>query len=146
MFLYCITPYEKLESNFIKVGICENICLLKDRYSTYYGESCRYYYVKIKDKISEIKIHKKLKDLGLHLENELFSYNKVYDFYFYIKMLKDFENADGDNNDNCSDTTLIFNKKEEKKETDLYIYEQKHMFDFIINMSEKLQLKKYFDI
>lgn len=143
MFLYCISPHEKIEGNFIKIGICENISLLKDRYKTYYGESCRYHYVNVESKKCENKLHNELKKLGLHLENELFSYNKIYDFYFYVQMLKKFENV---NNDNYLNTSLINNKKLDESKVDLYTYEEKHMFDFIINMFEKLQSKKRFDI
>lgn len=144
MFLYCISPHEKIEGNFIKIGICENISLLKDRYKTYYGDSCRYHYVNVESKKCENKLHNELKKLGLHLENELFSYNKIYDFYFYVQMLKKFENVNNDND--YLNTSLINNNKLEESKVDLYTYEEKHMFDFIINMFEKLQSKKKFDI
>lgn len=128
MFIYCITPYNKLESNFIKIGFSEDISLLQKRYSTYYGKCCRYYHVRVKDKMAEVNIHNKLKDIGLHLENELYTYNKIYDFYFYIKMLKKFEHFN----------ELIINRKDE---TDLH--ENNHIFDFIISLFEILNpLKK----
>lgn len=90
MFVYCITPNEKFDCKFIKVGICKNIITLKTRYITYYGENCIYYYVKVKNRKDENNIHKELKKLGLHLENELFILNNEYDFRFYVKLLKHF--------------------------------------------------------
>lgn len=72
MFIYCITPYNKIECNFIKIGICQDIDILKYRYKTYYGDSCRYHYVKVGDKKIETDIHEYLKSIGNHLENELF--------------------------------------------------------------------------
>lgn len=69
MYLYCSSPYGKLKSNFIKIGISTNIESLKSRYSTYYGSSFRYYYIKVDDKTFENNIHEELKQLGLHIEN-----------------------------------------------------------------------------
>lgn len=88
MFVYCICPDGKLKSNFIKIGSCTKIESLKKRYGTYYGSSNKSYYIKINNKISlENIVHKKLKDLNLHIENELFIYNEIYDFDFYIKQI-----------------------------------------------------------
>lgn len=126
MFLYCITPYKKMKCNFIKVGICENIELLKGRYITYYGENCRYYYVKIKDKKEELKLHIKLKGMGLHIENELFLLNDEYDFYFYIQMLKKFE---------------IYNSEDFIKKIqydDIHTLKKNNIFDFIIEMYKNI--------
>jgi hypothetical protein len=50
---------------------------LNKRYGTYYGSSFRYYYVELSDKISENNIHENLRNLGLHIENELFIYNDI---------------------------------------------------------------------
>lgn len=129
MFLYCITPYKKLECNFIKVGICEDISLLKGRYVTYYGDSCRYYYVNVETKIDEKNIHKKLKDLGLHLENELFVFNKEHDFYFYTKILKEFE---------LTKTSEYKNKIVSNLNKDnIYTLRKNNIFDFIIYIYKK---------
>lgn len=127
MFLYCITPYKKMKCNFIKVGVCENIELLKGRYMTYYGENCRYYYVKIRNKEEETQIHIKLKNLGLHIENELFLLNEEYDFYFYIQMLKKFEIYNSE--DNFIKTT---------PGDDIYILKKNNMLDFIIEMYKNI--------
>lgn len=89
MYIYCIAPYGKLESNFIKIGFCTKIETLKKRYTTYYGSSHRSYYIKVKHSTYEDIIHKRLKALGLHIENELFVYNKVNDFYFYVQQLNE---------------------------------------------------------
>lgn len=136
MFLYCISPHKKLKCNFIKIGICENINLLKNRYSTYYGDSCRYHYVKVNDKSSETKIHKKLKELELHLENELFIYNRNYDFYFYSQMLNNFEINDNYN----YDKSLVYTKK-----LNLYNHKKQHILDFIINIFEKMDTQRTFN-
>lgn len=88
MFVYCICPEGKLKSNFIKIGSCRKIESLKKRYGTYYGLSNKSYYIKVNSKISlENIVHKKLKDINLHIENELFIYNEIYDFDFYIKQI-----------------------------------------------------------
>lgn len=96
MYLYCIAPYGKLESNFIKVGFCTKIESLKKRYSTYYGSSHRCYYVEINHSCYEDKIHQKLKKMGLHIENELFVYNRVNDFYFYVQQLNEVKSNEFD--------------------------------------------------
>lgn len=85
MYLYCVAPYGKLKSNFIKIGFCSDFESLNRRYITYYGSSFRSYYVKISERKVEKDIFNKLTKLGLHLENELFIYNKKYDFYFMYK-------------------------------------------------------------
>lgn len=126
MFIYCISPYKKIECKFIKVGICDDITLLKSRYTTYYGNSCRYYYVKVINRNEENNIHKKLKELGLHLENEIFLLNKEYDFYFYVQILKEFEIIDFEN----KPIKKIINK-------DTYILKRNHMFEFIIHIYDK---------
>lgn len=132
MFIYCISPYKRLECNFIKIGFCEDISLLKGRYITYYGESCRYYYVKISNKNDEQKIHKKLKDLGLHLENEIFLLNKEYDFYFYVQILKNF------------DITIFENNPIKNYiNNDIHILKRNHFLDFLIHIYKKTNnLKK----
>lgn len=135
MFLYCITPYKNLKSNFIKVGICDDIVLLKNRYRTYYGNNCRYYYVKINDKNDENNIHIKLKILGLHLENELFLLNDEYDFYFYVQILKEFEIYDFKEND------LIRTDKNINKE-DIYILKRNNMLNFVIEMYINIMILK----
>lgn len=127
MFIYCISPYKKVECNFIKVGICEDITLLKSRYITYYGNSCRYYYIKIKNRNDENNIHDKLKRLGLHLENEIFLLNKEYDFYFYVQILKEFEIIDLEE----KPIKIIINEN-------IYILKRNHLFDFLIYVCEKL--------
>lgn len=59
-------------------------------------------------------------------------------------MLKKFENNyDSDENNNHSNISLVYNKK---VESNPYTHEYKHMFDFIVNMSEKLEFKEIFDI
>lgn len=131
MFLYCITPYKNLKCNFIKVGICDDIVLLKNRYKTYYGDNCRYYYVKIKDKNDENNIHIKLKILGLHIENELFLLNNEYDFYFYVQTLKEFE---------------IYNFKEDNlirtdENNDIYVLKRNNMLTFVIEMFGNVMIK-----
>lgn len=128
MYLYCASPYGKLKSNFIKVGICSNIESLKCRYSTYYGSSFRYYYIVVDDKKAENNIHKELKDLGLHIENELFIYNDVYDFYYYTKILNKF---------NVNENLKSLNNNQ-----DLFNIQKYHILDFIIYIF-KNTIKKY---
>lgn len=126
MYLYCVVPYGKLKSNFIKVGICIKIESLNKRYITYYGSSFRSYYVKINDKCCEKVIHEKLTNLGLHLENELFIYNDIYDFYFYTQELNKFGNEIKTKNDKNNIMVL------ENQIGIIYNYKQLHIFEFII--------------
>lgn len=88
MYVYCVCPYGKLKSNFIKIGFCTNIESLDKRYCTYYGSSYRSYYIKTNDKTQENVIHNGLKKMGLHIENELFIYNEIYDFLFLYTIFK----------------------------------------------------------
>ncbi len=130
MYLYCITPYDKIESNFIKVGICENISIQKNRYNTYYGESCRYHYVEVDDKSYENIIHNELKNIGVHLENELFLYNKKYDFFFYTQILENIRKS--------ANISILSNTFQDKN----YVHKQRHMFDFIVDTFLKISKKE----
>lgn len=87
MYIYCIFPCGKLKSNFIKIGSCTKIESLKRRYSTYYGSTHKSYYIKVNRLSLGTIIHKKLKDMNLHMENELFMYNELYDLNFYIQQI-----------------------------------------------------------
>lgn len=91
MFVYCILPDGNLKCNFIKIGYCINYKNLKKRYSTYYGSDLKIYYVEVKTKNTEKYIHEKLKNKGLHLKNELFIYNDIFDFDFYSQVLNEFD-------------------------------------------------------
>lgn len=122
MFIYCITPYDKIECNFIKIGICQDVEVLKERYKTYYGNSCRYYYVKVDNKKTEIDVHNYLKNLGNHLENELFLLNKKYDFYFYTQILEKYKT-------NITEDGIIKNKDNNCK---------RHTLEFIVFMFNKM--------
>lgn len=116
MFIYCICPFGKLKSNFIKIGLCTNPDSLKKRYSTYYGASYKCYYIKANESSFEKKIHKKLKKQGLHIENELFVYNENYNFNFYIQQLNEIYNEE----ENIIKKLDILNlKKESVKNVDL---------------------------
>jgi hypothetical protein len=81
MYIYCILPFGKLKSNFIKIES------LKRRYGTYYGSSHKSYHIRVNCLSLESIIHKKLKDMNLHIENELFMYNELYDFNFYVQQI-----------------------------------------------------------
>lgn len=138
MYIYCICPYGKIKPNFIKIGSCTNINSLKKRYSTYYGLSHRSYYVKVDNNSFETIIHKKLKDMNLHIENELFIYNEIYDFYFYIQQLNELKN---NKNDEDNKINNIFNKlsiSSDESEDDYnfdydkyYVEKQIHIFNFL---------------
>lgn len=121
MFIYCICPFGKLKSNFIKVGLCTNPESLKKRYSTYYGASYKCYYIKINDSSFEKKIHKRLKKQGLHIENELFVYNEKYDFSFYIQQLNEISNEDENIESIIKKLDILNIKKESVKSVDLNI-------------------------
>jgi hypothetical protein len=97
MYIYFICPSGKLESNFIKIGICENPESLKKRYSTYYGTNYKSYYLKISNMYFEKNIQENLKKQGLHIENELFIYNKKYDINFYIQQINKFHDEEMEN-------------------------------------------------
>lgn len=90
MYIYCIAPSGNIICNFIKVGICKDNKSLRKRYSTYYGTNLIYYYIKVKLKILEKDLHNELKNMKLHIENELFKYNDKYNFDFYKKKLNEF--------------------------------------------------------
>lgn len=131
MYLYCVTPYKNLKSNFIKIGFCNDIKSLNKRYTTYYGKSFRYYYVKINDKKEEKDIHENLRIMGLHIENELFKYYDIYDFYFYVQLLNNFSNEKED----IKRSNII-------KENIFEDYKKEHLFNFFIYIFEKKQINK----
>lgn len=128
MFLYCISPYRKLESNFIKVGSCEDITSLKTRYVTYYGYSCRYYYVKIINRNDENKIIKNNENEDIYILKR----NHIFEFIIYI-----YENT----NDNKNKMIIKYYKKEDME--DIW----KKYLTFCVNIKQyyntKTILKKY---
>lgn len=135
MYIYCICPYQKIKPNFIKIGSCTNINSLKKRYSTYYGFSHRSYHVKVDNNSFETIIHKKLKDMDLHIENELFIYNEIYDFYFYVQQLNELRN-NKDENDNLNDIFKELNVSSDESDYNFdydkyYVEKQIHIFDFL---------------
>jgi hypothetical protein len=142
MYIYCATPYGKLKSNFIKIGFCTDWISLNKRYGTYYGTSFRSHYVKVEDKSSENIVHEKLKVLGLHLENELFIYDDIHDFYFYVQVLNNFKNDDYKDIINYDNIYLGLDQNNE--DNLIYNYKHYHIFEFFIYISNKNINKKIF--
>lgn len=121
MYLYCICPYGNLKSNFIKIGICTKPDSLKKRYTTYYGSSYKNYYIKVENSNFENIIHRKLKNKGLHIENELFIYNEKYNFTFYIQQLNEINKEDEDEYSEIEDVVRRVNILDIKKDTKIKI-------------------------
>lgn len=119
MFIYCIKPDGRLRCNFIKIGFSDDVCGLSKRYSTYYGLGCKYYYVEVCNKKCEYILHGYLKELGLHLENELYIHNEEYNFYYYITILEKMNISFGKESKNKIDITK-------------YNYKSQHFIDFLI--------------
>lgn len=148
MYLYCVCPHGELESNFIKIGICSDFNFLKKRYTTYYGNSFRSYYVLVDDISSEKFIHEKLKNKNLHIENELYKYNKTYDFYFYVQQLNDV----GTNINNVNEIKinelgiLEISKNDDEDYSKYYNYKQIHIFEFLNYYLDKMYINKKYEI
>lgn len=131
MYIYCIKPDGLLKCNFIKIGFSEYIESLNKRYSTYYGCGCKYYYVEIFDKKCEHYLHVYLKELGLHLKNELYICNKTYNFYYYITILEKININFGKKIDKR------LNKNNYNNNIKKYNYKSRHFFDFLIHYFNK---------
>jgi hypothetical protein len=146
MYLYCVCPHGELESNFIKIGICEDFNSLKKRYTTYYGNSFRNYYVYVDDISSENFIHEKLKNQNLHIENELYKYNKTHDFHFYIQQLNDVRSNKIDTNDIKIDKLSVSEKfNDDEDYSKYYNYKQIHIFEFLNYYFDKMHIKKVYE-
>lgn len=141
MFIYCIVPGGDLKCNFIKIGTCIDSNSLYKRYNTYYGSDLNIHYVSVKNKNVEKCIHNKLKTLGLHLKNELFIYNEIYNFDYYVNILDEYKNDHLDHifeffayicNKKMNNITYIMEKYKEKwkyfEKIESFIYYNKHEF------------------
>lgn len=136
MFIYCIKPNDKINCDFVKIGYCSNIESIKKRYTTPYGSNFICYFINIDTIQGEKIIHNRLKYLKLHLENELFLYNKEYNFHFYINELTKLEL---DFKDKLEDHILM-----NRLNTDLN--KKIHIYDFLIFFLNKfipIYKKKY---
>lgn len=150
MYLYCVCPHGELESNFIKIGICEDFNSLKKRYTTYYGNSFRKHHVYVDDISSEKFIHEKLKNKNLHIEKELYKYNKIHDFHFYVQQLNEIESNKIDTNNTKINKLSISEKLNELNNNDedyskYYNYKQIHVLEFLNYYLDKIYIKKVYE-